>query len=231
LTSRRTRRAPAFRRVQIAFDLPAPAPAYDTASFIVSEANERAFSLLRRFPQTDDLALALCGPRDSGKTHLLHVVTGDQSGVIASAARLGDYGAEIALFAIDDAQTAEPATLHAVLEKRRDRGLRTIIAGSGRPREWAHGLSDLESRLEALPRADLFEPDEALIEALLSRRFGGLQLRIAAAVPRFAAPRIPRTFAAVAAFVEAARRESADSGGPVNVALAKKVIRNLFEVP
>ena len=135
------------------------------------------------------------------------------------------------LAAIDDCDRAcEPMTLLRVIEDRRRRGLRTALAGRDRPRAWARGLKDLETRLEAAPRAELADPGEDLLAAVLAQHFRTRQLRTARGVVAYAAPRIPKTFAAAAAFAEAAAHAAAE-GRPITVDLAKTIVANLFEGP
>jgi chromosomal replication initiation ATPase DnaA len=88
----------------------------------------------------------------------------------------------------------------------------------------------LETRLEAMPRIALEEPDEALLKAVIVRLFERRQWRAQAEVAAFAAPRISRTFAAARAFVDAAGAEAIASGRQITIPLARKVLESLSEV-
>lgn len=213
---------------QIALDLPAPSRVYRAENYVVSQSNEQQAAFVRRFADGPEPALAICGPRGSGKTHLLHVAAGDAVFAAADPGRSGE-GRE-PLIALDDAHRIDdPRAFLALLEARRRKGAKTIVAGAGAPGSWAVGLRDLETRLEALPRATLDEPDEALLTAVLRQQFRQRQLVIGARVVAFAAPRLPKTFAAAGAFVEAAAREAHAGGQPINLALARKIVEHLSE--
>jgi len=212
---------------QISLALPEPPRIYPPESYVVTEANREALLITRAFTDSEESLLALCGPRGSGKTHLLHVIFGP-SGVAAAG---DEERCTDEIFALDDCHaTSEPLRLLRRIEDRQARGLRTVLAGRGRPRSWAGGLKDLETRLEAIPRAELSDPDETLLAVVLGRHFASRRLRITRDFAAFTAPRIPRSFAAAAAFADAAAA-AAHEGASLNIALAKKIIENLFEAP
>ncbi len=214
---------------QIALDLPPPPPAYDRAGFVITGANSAAFDVALRFASSPEPAIAVCGPTGAGKTHLLHIVAAEARGAIVHDLANGRVSNDVTLLAIDDAQRADPSALLDLIQARRSGGLKTVLAGAGRPGAWAGGLRDLRTRLEAMPSVELGEPDEELLQSLIGARFRSLQLRTRKGVAAYAAPRIPRTCLAALRFVEGARAESVASGRPVSLALAKKVIENLFE--
>ncbi len=218
------RRASAPR--QMSLGLPEPPLVYPPGSYVVTDANREAYMIARAFADSAEGFLVLCGPQGSGKTHLLHELFG--------AGRVGLAAVETPtddLCALDDCEAAaEPLRLLRRIQDREARGLRSVLAGAGRPRSWARGVKDLETRLEAMPRAELSDPDEALLAAVLGQHFAARRLRIARDLANFTAPRIPRSFAAAAAFAEAAAA-AAHEGASLNISLAKKIIENLFEAP
>ncbi|NWG71837.1 MAG: hypothetical protein HXY23_09560 [Parvularculaceae bacterium] len=220
------RRADAPR--QMSLKLPEAPRLYPPGSYLVTGANRDAYLIIRAFTEGQEAFLVLSGPRGSGKTHLLHELFGASGIAVATDAELG---ARDDVVALDDCHKSEdPMRLLRFLESRAARGLRTVLAGDGRPRTWAGGLKDLETRLEAMPRAELGEPDEPLLEAVLGRHFAARRLKTSKDFAAFSAPRIPRRFAAAAAFADAAAA-AAHEGASLNVSLAKMIIENLFEAP
>ena len=79
-----------------------------------------------------------------------------------------------------------------------------------------------------MARISLEEPDEDLLRAVIAQRFRERQWRAAETVPEFAAPRIPRTFAAAEAFVDAVGAAAIAEGKPISLPLARKTVENLF---
>ena len=96
--------------------------------------------------------------------------------------------------------------------------------------DWASGLPDLRTRLEAMPRVTLEEPDEAyLLRRIIAKGFRDRQLNVNETVAAYAAPRLPRTFAAAHAFVARADEAALDQQKKITIPLAQDLIDNLLE--
>lgn len=215
---------------QMALNLPCPAPAFASSSYSVTGSNAQAMRLACTLAASNDPAFLICGPRASGKSHLLHVVAELTGAQVLAVSAPDVASAHSGALAFDNCQAwADPRAALVFLERRRIAGQKLILAGEGWPRSWAKGLKDLETRLEGLPRVELGEPDEELLTAVIRQQFQTRQLRTRPGVAAYAAPRIPRTFAAADAFVTAAAAAAAAAARPISRALAKKVVENLFE--
>jgi chromosomal replication initiation ATPase DnaA len=197
---------------QLTLDLPRAPPAMTRANFVVTESNAAAFAAAQAWARSAEPTLVVCGPPASGKTHLARIV------------------AEIAPAAIVDGleRWDDPRSLLARLDGA---GGRLVLVGRGDPSGWARGLKDLRTRLSAAPRAALVEPDEALLRAVLAKMFRDRQLRAGEAIADFAIRRLPQTFAAAQAFVEALDARSIETGQPIGPKLARAVAANLSEAP
>lgn len=223
--------APSDDRRQLGLDLSVRRGDYRRGNFVVTAANAAGLRLALDFLKSSEPALALAGPSGSGKTHLLHLLAEEAGGAVVDGHRLADTDEEPRLLLVDNAERSAPKVLLALLENARARARKVGLAGSGPPRSWARGLRDLETRLEAMARVSLDEPDEDLLRTVIEQRFRERQWRAAEGVADYAAPRIPRTFAAAEAFVEAAGTAAIAAGKPINLGLARKIVENLFERP
>lgn len=215
---------------QMALSLPEEPPSYDRASFIQAESNEAAWRACQAWLESDEPALIICGPEGSGKTHLARVLAEDRKAVFLNAEVFGDNetpGAE--LIVIDDMPAKDPRGFLAALENCAAGGKRMILAGRGHPSEWAQGLKDLRTRLEAMPRAVLDEPDEALIGAVIAKGFRDRQISVSPDVVKFAALRLSRTFAAAHAFVALADKLSLEEKRKITMPFVQKFLDNLSE--
>lgn len=155
-------------------------PRLGEADFFVSDANRAAVDWLARPAAWPMPRVLLIGPEGAGKTHLAGLV----------AARTGAR-------VIDDADSiADGESLfHAWNAASADRPL--LLAGRRLPRSWSHRLPDLASRLAATPLVSLSEPDDALLAAVLTKRFADHGLKVPADVVAWLSLRIERSFAAV----------------------------------
>ena len=124
---------------------------------------------------------------------------------------------------------AAPGDILSLVERARSEGKRAALAGEGAPVEWARGLKDLETRLNAALRITLDEPDEALLRAVIAKLFADRQLRAAPSVVDYAVRHLPKTFAAGQAFVGALDAASIEKGAPIGLKLAREVVANLSE--
>ncbi len=203
---------------QIVLELPASPPRLTRDAFVVSASNEGALRTLDAWKRTNENLLVICGPKGSGKTHLASILASEILGA----------GADVAI--VDDVHKGLSADeVFVLIEKAREAGGRIVLAGRGDPRSWAAGLKDLETRLNAAPRITLEEPDEALLRAVITKVFIDRQLRAPEAIADYAAPRLPKTFAAAQAFVAALDALSIEKAQPIGLKLAREAVANLSE--
>jgi len=194
--------------------LPSTPPRLTREAFVVSASNEGALKALDAWRLSGESLLVICGPEGAGKTHLAGILARDLPGVAI----------------VDDAsEGVDPADMFRLIEKAREEGGRIALAGRGDPKVWAGGFEDLRTRLNAAVRITLVEPDEALLRAVIVKVLNDRQLRAPETVADYAAPRIPKTFAAAQAFVAALDALSIEKGQPVGLKLAREAVANLSE--
>lgn len=220
---------------QLSLELPDIDPCYESSRFSRSEANDAAWRTAHAWLGSDEPALIICGPEGAGKTHLAHVIAEEAQKQGAGAAA---FVRETAFYADEPAapfvivEGLPPTSSHAFLEACETaaaQGARMIFVGRGHPSGWALGLKDLRTRLEAMPRAVLNEPDEALIRAVIAKSFADRQLRVPERIVDYAVTRLPRTFAAAHAFVALADRKALEEGRKITAPMVQNLLDNLSE--
>jgi len=87
-------------------------------------------------------------------------------------------------------------------------------------------LSDLRSRLRAVPTVSLLPPDDQLFRALIVKFCADRQMAVDETVVSYLATRIERSFAAARQAVEFLDTEALRLGRPVTRALAAELLRN-----
>jgi len=215
---------------QIPLSFAPQSPKYDRQDFIIGDANKDALAMANRWIASDELRLAVCGPKGAGKTHLSTIILRAFEPHITrmTSKTLSDISDNTRCLLIDNVHLVlESKQLLSIIEDCSLRGAKLVLSGRGRPAEWAQGLKDLQTRLEAMPRVNLAEPDEELLRAVIQKLFLDRQLRVDPAVSVYAAPRLPRTFAAAQAFVTACDDDAAEKRSPITKSLAGNVINNL----
>ncbi|HEY1750984.1 MAG TPA: chromosomal replication initiator DnaA [Caulobacteraceae bacterium] len=136
--------------------------------------------------------LTLVGPEGSGKSHL---AMGWAARAKAKVLRAGcsdvsaAYGAPVLL---EDAEQADDDTLfHLINMAGAGGGL--LLTSRSHPRGWPAALPDLRSRLNALPVAEIGEPDDVVLEGVLRKFFRERNIKPAEDVYPYLMRRIERS--------------------------------------
>jgi chromosomal replication initiation ATPase DnaA len=116
--------------------------------------------------------LMIHGPEGSGKTHLGHIFAETHGAVFVDAA--GSFALQIVPgqgYVIDDADIASEETLFHLFNTVQASGGYLVLLSRVHPLEWTVKLADWQSRLRAMRLMTLPEPDDDLLEAILSTLF------------------------------------------------------------
>lgn len=220
---------------QLAFTLP-HRPASGRQDFLVAPCNEAALRWVDAWPDWPAPALVLAGPAASGKSHLAAVWRALSGAAALSADALGApdraFGGARAAVLEDLAPGGfdEEGLLH-LYNLTREAGGHLLITADRPPARWAIGLADLRSRLHAAPVAEIGPPDETLLSALLVKQLADRQIAPAAEAVRYLVPRMPRSFAGVAALVAALDEASLAQKRAITLPLARSVLEKLSPDP
>jgi chromosomal replication initiation ATPase DnaA len=214
---------------QLAFDLPLD-PRYGREDFLVSPSNERAYSLIERWPDWPDRALHLTGPEGSGKSHLASIwATNAHAWTIdafeVSGERVPHLVSNGALLVEDaDRGDRDEAALFHLLNLSRERGAFLLLTSAAPVDSWGIRTPDLLSRLRLAPAVSLDPPDDALLKAVLVKLFVDRQLVVDTSVVDFLALRIERSLARAAEIVKALDREALSRGRRITRPMAAEVL-------
>ena len=210
---------------QLTIPLETP-PLHTRAAFVESAANAQALALLDRWPAWPGGVLALVGPEGSGKTHLAQIWAAESS---AARYRSGDDLTALAgtPVLVEDADSVgggagDEALFHLINRAPSDGGL--LLTARTRPTAWPAALPDLRSRLNALTVAELGEPDDALLIAVLEALFREKLHRPAPDLYEYLLRRMPRSVAAAREMVRRLDQAAGEQGRPLNRLLAREVL-------
>ncbi|HEV8029338.1 MAG TPA: DNA replication protein [Stellaceae bacterium] len=204
-------------------------PALGRADFLVAPSNAEAVAWLDRWPLWPAPALALYGPKGSGKTHLAHVFAARAGARFIDPATLATervptlLGEARAAIVDDAAAAAAEPLLHLYNVLAEQQGHLLLVAREP-PAHWAIALPDLRSRLLACPAVALSPPDEALIGALLVKLFADRQLVVGDDIVTYLTLRLERSFDAVLQAVATLDRAALAERRRITVPLARRVL-------
>lgn len=222
---------------QLSLNLPFR-PALAREDFAVAACNDLAAGWVDRWPDWPESGLVLHGPAGCGKTHLAAVwraqsgarVVNDAMLDLEAGRALAESGAALLLEDIDSRLAAVPAwqeTLLHLYNASRCAGGSLLMTARKRPAAWRVRLPDLKSRLLALPAAAIALPDDAVLEAVMKKRFSDRQLDVPSDLVRYVLPRIERSFSAVHAFVERIDTLALERKRKVNRPLAMELLQRM----
>ena len=138
---------------QIALPLGWPDDPGDDA-FLVTPSNAGAVHLLDHWGAWPVMTAILTGPPRSGRSLLARIFAAKSGGSV-----------------VDDAEGVAEAELFHAWNHAQAIHRPLVIVAAAAPPEWPVALPDLRSRLAASTHAAIGAPDDALVRALLARRF------------------------------------------------------------
>lgn len=199
--------------------------------FVVSSTNAAAAAALDRFPDGDDVRLALVGPAGSGKSHLA-AAWAERVGaaVLTPETCVGvDMSAlEGRPVLLEDGDRASDDVLFHLFNLAGVAGGALLVTSRTRPVRWRTALPDLRSRLGALRVAEIGEPDDLVLRTLLDRHFGRLAIRPQKPAVDYIVLRMERSAGAARHVAEGVADLAFEKRKPVNVALAKDALAVLY---
>jgi len=220
-----------MKHPQLTFDLNRPVDLSPSA-FARTPANEAALRLIEQWPDWSVPVACIAGPAHSGKTHL-GVMWSERAGArVVDLAALSekDIAGGIKTPLWIDRQTEgafdEDVLFHAI-NLAREEGGSILITARLAPAKWKVALPDLASRLKVVPVAEIAEPDDALLEAILTKRFLDLGIDAEPAVMRFLLARMERSYSAAEAVVAAFGTRTLATHRRASVPLAAEVLAEI----
>jgi chromosomal replication initiation ATPase DnaA len=213
---------------QLALALP-HAENFSRIDFLTGASNEAALSLVERWPDWPDRALAIVGPEGAGKSHLAAIWADIAGARRASARVLNEIDLPAALatgaLVIEDAgEGLDERALFHLLNLMRQQDAFVLLTTRTLPTTWRLELADLVSRLRAIPAVELCPPEDALLRAVMVKLFADRQLAVDETLIAYLLTRIERSFGSVRAAVRELDREALRQKRPVTRALAAELL-------
>ena len=200
-------------------------PSFARDDFVVADANVEAVDRIDRLRTG---ALALVGPEGVGKSHLSHAWAAEHGALIISADAPPDAlppaPGPVLIEDADRAATAPGELLFHLINRAAAPGSPLLLTARAAPHDWPAALPDLRSRLNALPVAELAEPDEAALAGLLTRFFRERGVAPTPELTAFLLRRIERSASAAREVVRRLDDAAHATGRPLGRGLAREVL-------
>jgi chromosomal replication initiation ATPase DnaA len=201
---------------------------FSREDFISGRSNQAALAIIERWPGWAASTVILTGPQGCGKSHLAAIWQERAKAVKLEPGQAGldafDSGGRNALMEDIGAGMINDTALFHLLNRLSQSGGALLMTSRMLPSVWGVTLPDLASRLRAAAIAEISEPDDALLCAVIAKLFADRQLTVDANVVSFLVARMERSLAAAADIVEKLDRLSLERQTRITRALAAEVV-------
>lgn len=201
-------------------------PSFAREDFVVSASNADAVRLVDDWPAWPGGVMALVGPEGVGKTHLAMAWAMRAGAVLPNPkapADLVNLAGKAVVIENADKSVSNGSLFH-LINMAAQYGGSLLLTARTPPRDWAVELPDLRSRLNALPVAELSEPDDAILLGVFKKLFRERNLKPTEDTYPYLLRRMERSVTEARRLVKLLD-EAADSlQRPVSRTLAKEVL-------
>ncbi len=215
---------------QLLLDLPVET-AFGREDFLVSPANQTAWTTVEAWPRWPDTVLVLVGPPGSGKSHLASIWAARAgarvltSGVLPGADLPAMASAPAVLVEDADRMAGLDTALFHLINLLRASGASLLLTARKHPDQWGVSTADLLSRLRLAPAVQIAPPDDALMRAVLVKHFVDRQLIVDTALIEFLVTHMERSLEAARVTVEGLDRHALSLGRSITRQLAAEWLR------
>ena len=199
--------------------------AFGREDFIVAPCNQEAVSWIDKWPNWPVPAVLIYGEKGSGKTHLASIF----SEYKIEAADLTDdfmpyFQKKIVVENLEHL-ASEEALFH-LFNFVRDLGGYLLLTAEKIPE---FRLTDLKTRIQAVPKAAIGLPDEGFIKNVLGHAFDERQIAVEDSVLTFAVSHMPRSFGAIQNLIQTADELSLAGGRKITIPVIKETLIKIGE--
>ena len=220
-----------MQQLNLEFDL---APIYNSNDYIVTNSNEYAYNYITERTQWQGLyknIIAVIGPNESGKTHLAHIWKKLNNASFIDLSNISNHVSFFTMenFIIDDLEnviTAEKPLfyfLNYVINSNK----KLLITSQKDSGALQIKIPDLASRLNAIYKTVIQEPDDELVRIILQKQFYNRQLHVEPEVIQYISHHIQRKYSSIKHIANELDKFSLLKKRSITIPFAKEVLLQL----
>ncbi len=202
---------------------------FNEHDFYLSQSNSNAFNLINRWPDWDKKILNISGEKFSGKSHLASIFKYKSKAFLVEGKNIDNsIFKNLKLYEsiiIDDFEECKKEELLYSIFNLIDQDNKYMLINSINPINLIKfNLPDLASRSKNCLYAEIENPDDELLFAIILKNFSDRQIRVEKKIINFIISRIDRSYRKIDEFIYKIDELSLKKKKPINFKTIKEIL-------
>ncbi len=202
---------------------------FNKHDFYLSKSNSAAFNLVNSWPEWDKRILNISGEKFSGKSHLANIFKIKSKAHLVIGSKIDNsVFKSLKLYEsliIDDFDECKDEELLYSIFNLIDQDNKYLLINSLKPiNEKKYNLPDLGSRTKNCIYAEIENPDDELLFAIILKNFSDRQIKIEKKIINFIISRIDRSYRKIDEFIYKIDELSLKKKKPINLKTIKEIL-------
>ena len=202
---------------------------FNEHDFYISKSNSNAFDLINRWPDWDKRILNISGEKFSGKSHLANIFKLKSKALLIKGDLIDNsVFRSLKLYEsiiIDDFDNCKEEEILYSIFNLIDQDSKYMLINSLKPiNKIKFNLPDLASRSKNCIYAEIENPDDELLFAIILKNFSDRQIKIEKKIVNFIISRIDRSYRKIDEFIYKIDELSLKKKKPINFKTIKEIL-------
>ena len=202
---------------------------FNEHDFYLSASNRKAYKLINKWPNWEKRILNVSGEKFSGKSHLANIFKSKSKAFLINGSKINNsIFKNLKLYEsiiIDDFQECKDEKILYSIFNLIDQDNKYLLINSIKPiNEIKFRLPDLTSRTKDCVHAEIENPDDELLFAIILKNFSDRQIKIEKKIINFIVTRIERSYRKIDEFIYKIDELSLKKKKPINLKTIKEIL-------
>ncbi len=202
---------------------------FNKHDFYLSKSNTNAFNFINRWPDWEKKILNISGEKFSGKSHLANIFKLKSKALLIKGNKIDDsIFKSLKLYEsiiIDDFEECNEEEILYSIFNLIDQDSKYLLINSLKPiNKIKFKLPDLASRSKNCIYAEIENPDDELLFAIILKNFSDRQIKIEKKIINFIISRIDRSYRKIDEFIYKVDELSLKKKKPINFKTIKEIL-------
>ena len=202
---------------------------FNENDFYLSKSNSNAFNLINRWPDWEKKILNISGEKFSGKSHLANIFKLKSKAFLIKGNKIDNsIFKSLKLYEsiiIDDFEECNEEEILYSIFNLIDQDNKYLLINSLKPiNKIKYKLPDLASRSKNCLYAEIENPDDELLFAIILKNFSDRQIKIEKKIINFIISRVDRSYRKIDEFIYKVDELSLKKKKPINLKTIKEIL-------